>query len=61
MSLLGTILIGIAGSLLAGVIAYSVLDWPAGAGLIGSVISTMGLVYAVRTLRRRRVRERPVP
>jgi uncharacterized membrane protein YeaQ/YmgE (transglycosylase-associated protein family) len=58
MSLLGTMLIGIAGSMIAGAFAYYVFDRSEGAGFLISVISTMGLVYAVRTMRRRRARER---
>jgi uncharacterized membrane protein YeaQ/YmgE (transglycosylase-associated protein family) len=60
MSLLGTMLIGIAGSVVAGILAYSVFEWSEGAGFLVSVISTMGLVYAVRTIRRRRQQERPI-
>jgi uncharacterized membrane protein YeaQ/YmgE (transglycosylase-associated protein family) len=57
MSLLQTMLIGIAGSLLAGLIAYYVFGREEGAGFLASVVCTIGLVYAVRTLRRRRERE----
>jgi uncharacterized membrane protein YeaQ/YmgE (transglycosylase-associated protein family) len=60
MTLLQTMLIGIAGSLVAGLIAYFVFGREEGAGFLASVICTMGLVYAVRTMRRRRARERPV-
>ena len=58
MSLFQTMLIGIAGSLIAGLIAYYAFDREEGAGFLASVVCTIGLVYAVRTLRRRRERER---
>jgi uncharacterized membrane protein YeaQ/YmgE (transglycosylase-associated protein family) len=53
MSILETMLAGIGGSLVAGLIAYYVFDRDAGPGLLLSVICAMGIVYAVRKYRRR--------
>lgn len=53
MSLLETMLAGIGGSLIAGLIAYYVFDRNTGPGLLLSVICTMGIVYAVRKYRQR--------
>lgn len=53
MSLLETMLAGIGGSLIAGLIAYYVFDHNTGPGLILSVICAMGIVYAVRKYRQR--------
>ena len=53
MSILETMLAGIGGSLIAGLIAYYVFDRNTGPGLLLSVICAMGIVYAVRKYRRR--------
>jgi uncharacterized membrane protein YeaQ/YmgE (transglycosylase-associated protein family) len=53
MSILETMLAGIGGSLIAGLVAYYVFDRNAGPGLLLSVICTMGIVYAVRKYRQR--------
>jgi len=53
MSLLETMLAGIGGSLIAGLVAYYVFDRNTGPGLLLSVICTMGIVYAVRKYRQR--------
>jgi uncharacterized membrane protein YeaQ/YmgE (transglycosylase-associated protein family) len=53
MSLFQTMLVGVAGSLIAGLIAYYALDREEGAGFLASVICSIGLVYAMRVLRRR--------
>jgi uncharacterized membrane protein YeaQ/YmgE (transglycosylase-associated protein family) len=53
MSILETMLAGVGGSLIAGLIAYYVFDRDAGPGLILSVICAMAIVYAVRRYRRR--------
>jgi len=53
MSILETMLAGIGGSLIAGLIAYYVFDRNTGPGLLLSVICTMGIVYAVRKYRQR--------
>ncbi|HEX5592597.1 MAG TPA: hypothetical protein VFX35_04535 [Solirubrobacterales bacterium] len=53
MSILETMLAGVGGSLIAGLIAYYVFDRNAGPGLLLSVVCTMGIVYAVRKYRQR--------
>ncbi len=53
MSILETMLAGIGGSLVAGLIAYYVFDRNAGPGLLLSVICAMGIVYAIRKYRQR--------
>jgi uncharacterized membrane protein YeaQ/YmgE (transglycosylase-associated protein family) len=53
MSLLETMLAGIGGSLIAGLIAYYVFDRDTGPGLLLSVLCAMGIVYAVRRYRQR--------
>jgi uncharacterized membrane protein YeaQ/YmgE (transglycosylase-associated protein family) len=53
MTLLQTIALGIAASLIAGLIAYYVFDSEEGGGILFSVICAVALVYAVRKLRER--------
>lgn len=53
MSILETMLAGIGGSLIAGLIAYYVFDRNTGPGLLLSVICAMAIVYAVRKYRQR--------
>lgn len=53
MSIVQTIALGIAASLIAGLIAYYVFDEEEGAGFFFSVICAIALVYAVRKLRER--------
>ncbi|HEX2266470.1 MAG TPA: hypothetical protein VHH14_09320 [Solirubrobacterales bacterium] len=53
MSLLETMLAGVGGSLIAGLIAYYVFDRDQGAGLLLSLLCTIGIVYAVRKYRQR--------
>jgi uncharacterized membrane protein YeaQ/YmgE (transglycosylase-associated protein family) len=53
MSLLETMLVGIGGSLIAGLIAYYVFDRKTGPGLLLSVLCAVGIVYAVRKYRER--------
>lgn len=60
MSILETMLAGIGGSLIAGLIAYYVFDRNTGPGLILSIICTMGIVYAVRKYRQRAEPDRRV-
>ena len=60
MSLLETMLAGVGGSLVAGLIAYYVFDRNTGPGLILSIICTMGIVYAVRKYRQRAEPDRRV-
>lgn len=53
MSIFETIALGIAASLIAGLIAYYVFDREEGAGFFFSVICAVGLVYIVRKMRER--------
>lgn len=53
MSIFQTIALGIAASLVAGLIAYYVFDKEEGAGFLFSVICAIALVYAVRKIRER--------
>jgi uncharacterized membrane protein YeaQ/YmgE (transglycosylase-associated protein family) len=53
MSILETMLAGIGGSLIAGLVAYYVFGRNTGPGLLLSVICTMGIVYAIRKYRQR--------
>jgi uncharacterized membrane protein YeaQ/YmgE (transglycosylase-associated protein family) len=53
MSIMQTIAVGIAASLVAGLIAYYVFDEKEGAGFFFSVICAIALVYAVRKIRER--------
>jgi branched-subunit amino acid ABC-type transport system permease component len=53
MSLLETMLAGIGGSLVAGLIAYYLFDRNEGPGLLLSLLCTIGIVYAVRKYRQR--------
>jgi uncharacterized membrane protein YeaQ/YmgE (transglycosylase-associated protein family) len=46
-----TILIGIAGSLIAGLVVYALTDGQRGAGILLSVVVSTGLVYLVRRSR----------
>ena len=53
MSILETMLAGIGGSLIAGLIAYYVFDRNTGPGLLLSIVCAMAIVYAVRKYRQR--------
>jgi uncharacterized membrane protein YeaQ/YmgE (transglycosylase-associated protein family) len=53
MSILETMLAGVGGSLIAGLIAYYVFDRRSGAGLLLSLLCTVAIVYAVRKFRER--------
>lgn len=55
MTVFQTIALGVAASLIAGLIAYYVFDEEEGAGFIFSVICAIALVYAVRKYRERSV------
>jgi uncharacterized membrane protein YeaQ/YmgE (transglycosylase-associated protein family) len=55
MSILETIALGVAASLIAGLIAYYIFDREEGAGFFFSVICAVALVYAVRKYRERSV------
>jgi uncharacterized membrane protein YeaQ/YmgE (transglycosylase-associated protein family) len=51
MSLFQTMLVGIAGSLAAGLFLYSITDEKSAAGLIPSVLVSTGIVYLIRRSR----------
>lgn len=53
MSIMQTIALGIAASLVAGLIGYYAFDKEEGPGFLFSVICAVALVYAVRKLRER--------
>jgi uncharacterized membrane protein YeaQ/YmgE (transglycosylase-associated protein family) len=53
MSLLETMLAGVGGSLVAGLVAYYLFDREEGAGLLLSLLCTVLIVYAVRKYRQR--------
>ena len=55
MSIFETILIGVAGSLIAGVITYYAFDREAAPGILLSVLCAIALVFAVRKLRERQL------
>jgi len=58
MSIFQTIMLGIAASLVAGLIAYYAFDEKEGPGFFFSVICAIGLVYLVRKLRERDIAPR---
>ena len=51
MSLFQTMLVGIAGSLAAGLLFYAITDERSAAGLIPSVLVSTGIVYLIRRSR----------
>jgi uncharacterized membrane protein YeaQ/YmgE (transglycosylase-associated protein family) len=51
MSIMQTILLGIAGSFIAGLIVWAISGEPRSGGLLLSVLVSAGLVYAVRRMR----------
>lgn len=53
MTVFQTMLIGIAGSLVAGVIAYYAFDHSQGPGFLLALLCTVALVYVVRRIRER--------
>jgi uncharacterized membrane protein YeaQ/YmgE (transglycosylase-associated protein family) len=53
MSILETMLVGVAGSLIAGLIAYYAFDRDEGPGILLSLLCTVILVFAVRKFRER--------
>ena len=59
MSILQTILVGVGGSLLAGLIAYYVFDSERGAGFLLSLVCAVGIVFVIRKVRERQLREAP--
>jgi uncharacterized membrane protein YeaQ/YmgE (transglycosylase-associated protein family) len=54
MSVFQTMLVGVAGSLTAGLIAYYAFDESEGPGFLFSLLCTIGIVYAIRKVRGRR-------
>ena len=57
MSIFQTMLVGVAGSLIAGLIAYYAFGESEGPGFLFALLCTIGLVYAIRKLRERRSHE----
>jgi len=57
MSIFQTMLVGVAGSLIAGLIAYYAFGESEGPGFLFALLCTVGLVYAIRKLRERRSQE----
>lgn len=55
MTIFQTIAVGIAGSLVAGLIAYYAFDKEEGPGFLFSVLCAIAIVYAVRKYRERSV------
>jgi uncharacterized membrane protein YeaQ/YmgE (transglycosylase-associated protein family) len=55
MTLFQTMLVGIAGSLVAGLIAYYAFDREEGPGFLLSLLCAIAIVYAVRKYRERSV------
>jgi uncharacterized membrane protein YeaQ/YmgE (transglycosylase-associated protein family) len=53
MSIFQTMLVGVAGSLIAGLISYYVFDSDRGAGILLSVLCALVIVFAVRKIRER--------
>jgi uncharacterized membrane protein YeaQ/YmgE (transglycosylase-associated protein family) len=59
MSVFQTMLVGITGSLIAGLIAYYAFDESEGPGFLFALLCTIGLVYAIRKVRERRAQRTP--
>ena len=55
MSIFETMLVGVAGTLVAGLITYYAFDREAGPGLLLSILCALGIVFAVRKLRERQL------
>jgi uncharacterized membrane protein YeaQ/YmgE (transglycosylase-associated protein family) len=53
MSVFQTMLLGIAGTMIAGLIAYYAFDEREGPGFLLALVCSVGLVYLVRKLRQR--------
>jgi uncharacterized membrane protein YeaQ/YmgE (transglycosylase-associated protein family) len=59
MSIFQTMLAGVAGSLIAGLIAYYAFGESEGPGFLFALLCTVGLVYAIRKVRERRTQPPP--
>jgi uncharacterized membrane protein YeaQ/YmgE (transglycosylase-associated protein family) len=59
MSVLQTMLVGVAGSLVAGLIAYYLFDSEEGPGFLLSLLCAVIIVFAIRKVRERQLREAP--
>ena len=59
MSIFETILVGIGGSLIAGLVVRYVFDSEAGPGFLLSVLCALLIVFVVRKVRERQMREVP--
>lgn len=57
MSIFETMLVGIAGTLIAGLISYYLFDREAAPGLLLSIVCALALVFGVRKLRERQLGE----
>jgi uncharacterized membrane protein YeaQ/YmgE (transglycosylase-associated protein family) len=57
MSIFQTMLVGVAGSLIAGLITYYAFDSERGAGILLSVLCALVIVFAVRKIRERTLGE----
>jgi uncharacterized membrane protein YeaQ/YmgE (transglycosylase-associated protein family) len=55
MSIFQTMLVGVAGSLIAGLITYYLFDSEAGPGILLSVLCSLVIVFAVRKIRERQL------
>lgn len=55
MSIFQTMLVGVAGSLIAGLVTYYAFDRSEGPGLLLAFLATLVLVFAVRKLRERQL------
>ncbi len=55
MSIFQTMLVGVAGSLIAGLITYYLFDSEAGPGILLSVLCALVIVFAVRKIRERQL------
>jgi uncharacterized membrane protein YeaQ/YmgE (transglycosylase-associated protein family) len=57
MSIFETILVGVAGTLIAGLVTYYAFDRQAAPGILLSVLCAIGIVFGVRRLRERQLGE----
>jgi uncharacterized membrane protein YeaQ/YmgE (transglycosylase-associated protein family) len=61
MTVFQTMLVGVAGSLIAGLIAYYAFGESEGPGFLFALLCTVGIVYAIRKIRERRAESQPRP